>query len=164
MIKGDEGDGTSPHPTQPTVRPSGERLDESRRGKRGRSRHVWRLFFRLARVRSRRESRYPVRPRHPTAAAHQALRASLQRFVPSPDRSPHTTGPLLLGRRDFGELSPLLDRNSCCAIAWESKTHFQLSKLDTLCRQASIFSSKDEPEDGGWGFLRSWGSFLVFWF
>ena len=28
----------------------------------------------------------------------------------------------------------------------------------------SIFSSKDEPEDGGWGFLRSWGSFLVFWF
>ena len=29
---------------------------------------------------------------------------------------------------------------------------------------SSIFSSKDEPEDGGWGFLRSWGSFLVFWF
>ena len=28
----------------------------------------------------------------------------------------------------------------------------------------SIFSSKDEPEDGGWGFLRSWGSFLVFGF
>ena len=28
----------------------------------------------------------------------------------------------------------------------------------------SIFSSKDEPEDGGWGFLSSWGSFLVFWF
>ena len=28
----------------------------------------------------------------------------------------------------------------------------------------SIFSSKDEPKDGGWGFLRSWGSFLVFWF
>ncbi len=31
-------------------------------------------------------------------------------------------------------------------------------------RENSIFSSKDEPEDGGWGFLRSWGSFLVFWF
>ncbi len=26
----------------------------------------------------------------------------------------------------------------------------------------SIFSSKDEPEDGGWGFLSRWGSFLVF--
>ena len=33
-----------------------------------------------------------------------------------------------------------------------------------LQAQESIFSSKDEPEDGGWGFLRSWGSFLVFWF
>ena len=27
----------------------------------------------------------------------------------------------------------------------------------------SIFQSKNEPEDGGWGFLRSWSSFLVFW-
>ena len=34
----------------------------------------------------------------------------------------------------------------------------------TRRRHRSIFSSKDEPEDGGWGFLRSWGSFLVFWF
>ena len=31
-------------------------------------------------------------------------------------------------------------------------------------KNLSIFSSKDEPEDGGWGFLRSWGSFLVFGF
>ncbi len=26
----------------------------------------------------------------------------------------------------------------------------------------SIFSSKDEPEDGGWGFLSRWGSFRAF--
>ena len=29
-------------------------------------------------------------------------------------------------------------------------------------RSASIFSSKDEPEDGGWGFLSRWGSFRAF--
>ena len=35
--------------------------------------------------------------------------------------------------------------------------------MPAMCKD-SIFSSKDEPKDGGWGFLRSWGSFLVFWF
>ena len=39
-----------------------------------------------------------------------------------------------------------------------------VTRADIHTLADSIFSSKDEPEDGGWGFLRSWGSFLVFWF
>ncbi len=34
--------------------------------------------------------------------------------------------------------------------------------LDTHHAAFSIFSSKDEPEDGGWGFLSRWGSFRAF--
>ena len=34
--------------------------------------------------------------------------------------------------------------------------------LDIGQLSQSIFSSKDEPEDGGWGFLSRWGSFRAF--
>ena len=37
---------------------------------------------------------------------------------------------------------------------------FQL--VAQMLDKTSIFSSKDEPEDGGWGFLSRWGSFRAF--
>ena len=59
-----------------------------------------------------------------------------------------------------------------CVRHLKARTNFQSTPQDrrfpTIKRlpptALSIFSSKDEPEDGGWGFLRSWGSFLVFGF
>ena len=60
--------------------------------------------------------------------------------------------------------SALTDRLGLCARAMGmAEAGFQGSRLRNSASQ-SIFSSKDEPEDGGWGFLSSWGSFLVFWF
>ena len=47
---------------------------------------------------------------------------------------------------------------------WHSFLPCPARYVALLREPTSIFSSKDEPEDGGWGFLRSWGSFLVFWF
>ena len=57
--------------------------------------------------------------------------------------------------------------HTCCyenpEVVCTPGTDFSTAELDTRVGP-SIFSSKDEPEDGGWGFLSSWGSFLVFWF
>jgi hypothetical protein len=40
--------------------------------------------------------------------------------------------------------------------------HGLIAAMITCTRMGSIFSSKDEPEDGGWGFLSRWGSFRAF--
>ena len=119
-----------------------------------------------------------------THVAHASQRAASRLFL--------TPGSLRLPRRSAGLGGRLaqtggffypgssasrgqkaLAKNGDCQVAVEYSTiaHDQgrgkvmlPSSKRLRCQRSSIFSSKDEPEDGGWGFLRSWGSFLVFGF
>ena len=64
-----------------------------------------------------------------------------------------------------GRIEPLLNAlDRADSLADLDLPGARLHAYDVEVVDYSIFSSKDEPEDGGWGFLRSWGSFLVFWF
>ena len=70
--------------------------------------------------------------------------------------------PRRVGVHDFAfEACSSFTRVTACRVA---RPPYSGLCHEASTRPVSIFSSKDEPEDGGWGFLRSWGSFLVFWF